>query len=89
MGVERKIPTSRANGHINLYTAITLRNLLETSGLTVTRLDVHDTTLAYEQSPSSRRGGQASHPGSFGSGFGLALAQSRFTYLATALCDCA
>jgi ubiquinone/menaquinone biosynthesis C-methylase UbiE len=67
---------------------VTFRNLLETSGLTVEKLEVHDTTLAYEKHMSPR--------------FGLlrhavrkslltllpAAAQMRFTYLATALCDC-
>ena len=33
--MKRKIPICRAHGHINLYTATTFHNLLETSGLTV------------------------------------------------------
>jgi ubiquinone/menaquinone biosynthesis C-methylase UbiE len=86
--MKRKIPISRANGHINLYTATTFRNLLETSGLVVTQLQLHDTTLAYEKHMSPRFGvlKHAVRRACFT--LLPAVAQMRFTYLATALCDC-
>ena len=88
VNMKRKIPICRAHGHINLYTATTFCNLLETSGLVVTQLQLHDTTLAYEKHMSPRFG-MLKHLVRHAS-FTLlpAAAQMRFTYLATALCDC-
>ncbi len=87
--MKRKIPISRAHGHINLYTATTFRNLLETSGLAVDQLHVHDTTLAYEKHMSPRFGAVKHVIRGAALRLWPALAQIRFTYLATALCDCA
>lgn len=89
INMEKKIPTSRAHGHINLYTATTFRNLLETSGLIVTQLDVHDTTLAYERHMNPRFGPVKHLIRKAGLALTPGLAQQRFTYLATALCECA
>lgn len=86
--MQRKIPVCRAHGHINLYSATTFRNVLETSGFVVKKLMVHDTSLAYEKIMSPRFG-ELRH--AIRGGFFKvlpSLAQMRFTYLATALCDC-
>ena len=88
MNMERKIPISRSVGHINLYTATTFRNLLETSGLVIDQLHVHDTTLAYEKNMNPRFGMVKHLIRRAGLGLFPALAQIRFTYLATALCNC-
>lgn len=86
--MKRKLPIGRAHGHINLYTATTFRNLLETSGLIVTQLHVHDTTLAYEKHMSPRFGTLKHLVRRTSLTLFPAVAQLRFTYLATALCDC-
>jgi len=86
--MKRKIPICRAHGHINLYTATTFHNLLETSGLTVKELQVHDTTLAYEKHMSPRFGVLRHAVRRSLLTLLPAAAQMRFTYLATALCDC-
>ena len=86
--MKRKIPICRAHGHINLYTATTFQNLLETSGLTVKELQVHDTTLAYEKHMSPRFGVLRHAVRRSLLTLLPAAAQMRFTYLATALCDC-
>ncbi|MGO9039158.1 MAG: class I SAM-dependent methyltransferase [Steroidobacteraceae bacterium] len=88
VNMKQKIPISRAHGHINLYTATTFRNLLETSGLIVTQLDIHDTTLAYEKHMSPQFGMLKHFVRRAGLALMPAAAQMRFTYLATALCDC-
>lgn len=88
VNMRRKIPICRTHGHINLYTATTFRNLLETSGLIVTQLQLHDTTLAYEKHMSPRFGMLKHWVRRACFGLWPALAQMRFTYLATAFCDC-
>lgn len=47
--VRRAIAAGRKYGHINFYTRDTLRSLLESSGLKVTRTQVFASSLRYEQ----------------------------------------
>jgi ubiquinone/menaquinone biosynthesis C-methylase UbiE len=87
-GLARKLPLCRAQGHINLYTAATFRNILTTSGLSVARLVVQDTSLAYEKHMHPRSGSLRHALRKSLLATAPSLAQMRFTYLATALCDC-
>jgi ubiquinone/menaquinone biosynthesis C-methylase UbiE len=86
IGIARKLPVSRAHGHINLYTATTFRNLLETSGFTVEALHIHDTSRDYENLLSPRFGAMRHLIRRTSLKLMPALAPLRFTYLATALC---
>lgn len=78
----------REYGHINFYTQGTFQNLLETSGLKVTRLGILDYTVDYMKFIDSRFGGIKHFVRGAALHLWPSVAAQKFNYLGVALCEC-
>jgi SAM-dependent methyltransferase len=85
--VKRSIRLSRPYGHINLYTPITFRNILETTGLAVDSLKVFSNSLALERCMDGRTMGTTKYAIRTGLlRIAPAVATFAMTYMCTAAC---